>query len=286
MATYTSTTGVRPGLIPEEWIDRLVVEPVAAESVAMNPAVSTTITVNGQLAHIPKVTDDVAANWVAEGAEISPDDAEFSEITVTTRKIAALSIISRELADDTSPSALELIGAGIARSIAKKIDAAFFSEPAPASPAPAGLGSLPDNQITKLNVTAWDSTDNFALADSVAGQIGVTLSCWVANPVDALTLATIKASTDSRVPLLATDPTQPSRRIIEGKPVLISPAVKSGTIWGLPSDRVIVARRKDVTLETSTDAYFSSDRLGIRATGRMGFAFPHTLGIVKLVKTS
>jgi hypothetical protein len=42
---------------------------------------------------------------VAEGAEITPSDPKLPELTVTPAKVAGLTIISRELADDSSPAA-------------------------------------------------------------------------------------------------------------------------------------------------------------------------------------
>ncbi len=46
-------------------------------------------------------------------------------------------------------------------------------------------------------------------------------------------------------------------------------------MWGIPADRVMVVMRDDVRLEVSRDAYFSSDRVAVKATMRVGFAFPH-----------
>jgi hypothetical protein len=48
---------------------------------------------------------------------------------------------------------------------------------------------------------------------------------------------------------------------------------------------VFVAMREDTTLTIDRRAYFSSDRIGIRATMRVGFGFPHEAAIVRIAVT-
>jgi HK97 family phage major capsid protein len=50
----------------------------------------------------------------------------------------------------------------------------------------------------------------------------------------------------------------------------------------IPASRVVVVLREDVTLAVDTSAYFSSDRIGIRATMPVGFAFAHPAAVVRL----
>lgn len=244
MATNTTTAGVG-GILPEQWVGPLIVDPVIAESVALNPAVTTSVTITGNVGHIPIVREDAGAAWVAEGAEIIPDDGVFDELEVSTCKVAGMSVASNEMIADSSPEALQLVGAGIARQIAQQIDRAFFTEPALSSPAPAGLGSL--TGITTVSAgSAFTSLDPFADAVSAAELLGVTISSWVANPADLLTLSKLKVQSGSQLPLLGTDATQPTRRVIQGRPVLTSPFVKAGHVWGMPQGRVIAVRRQDV----------------------------------------
>src|SRR5512134_921363 len=133
------TPAKRGGLIvaPEQ-VGALVVQPVIAESVAAQ--VSTVVQTRAHSYRIPVVATDPTAAWVAEGDEITPSDADLDEVTVTPPKVAGLTIVSRELADDSSPEAAQAVGQGLARDIARKIDAAYFGTVA--APAPAGLPSL------------------------------------------------------------------------------------------------------------------------------------------------
>src|SRR4051794_34906343 len=119
-------------------VAELLVQPVSQESVAAQ--VATVVQTESSAYRIPLVTADPQASWVAEGAEIAPSDAVLSEVEVTPRKVAGLTIVTRELAEDSSPEAAATVGAGLARDIARRVDQAFFGNLA--SPAPAGLGSL------------------------------------------------------------------------------------------------------------------------------------------------
>ena len=96
----------------------------------------------------------------------------------------------------------------------------------------------------------------------------------------------LKQATGSNLPLLGSDPTVATRRTILGAPLFVSPAVAASTAWGIPADRAMVVMRDDVRLEVSRDAYFSSDRVAVKATMRVGFAFPHPAAVVKVALTA
>jgi HK97 family phage major capsid protein len=271
----TSTAGIG-GILPEQY-GPIIVEPVARQSVAMQ--VATVLSTGQHAMNVPVVTEDPTAAWVAEGAEITPDDGALAEITITPRKVAGLTIVSRELADDSTPGALGIVGDGLARSIADQVDRAFFGSLS--SPAPAGLESV-SGLTTITGPTAWTNLDPFAEAVATAEGLGTTITSFVAHPTDALALAQIKDETGSNRPLLGSDPTMPTRRVMQGVPLLTSPRVTEGTVWALPKDRTLIVRRQDVDLQVSTDAYFTSDRVAIRAIMRIGFGFPHAAAIVRV----
>lgn len=53
-------------------------------------------------------------------------------------------------------------------------------------------------------------------------------------------------------------------------------------MWGIPRDRVLVVVRDDPRVEVDRGVYLTSDRVAIKATMRVGFAFPHPAAIVKI----
>lgn len=278
MAGTNSNTGAI--LRPEEVAD-LVVRPVDQASVAV--AASTVISTNASSTRIPVVTSDPSAGWVAEGAEIPLTDLGTTELDVVPRKLAALTVISRELSEDSSPAARETVGQAMARDMARKLDQAFYGNLG--GNAPAGLEALTGTTTVDAGA-AYADLDWAAEAVNVAEREGATISAFVAGPVDALALAQITDEDGSRRPLLGTDPTQPTRRTILGVPLLVSPAVTAGTVWGIPRDRAMIVRRADVRVEVSTDAYFSSDQVAVRGTMRASFGFPDEAALVKITRTA
>ena len=109
------------------------------------------------------------------------------------------------------------------------------------------------------------------------------VSSFVANPADALALSQLKESTSSIRPLLGSDATSATRRVVLGVPLLVSSAVTAGTVWGIPKERAVIVRRKDVELDVDTSAYFTSYRTAVRAIMRVGFGFTDPATIQKVV---
>lgn len=277
----TITTTDAPGLIRSD-VGPLLIDPVIAAAVATNPAVSTVVRTNAGTFRIPTVTADPSAEWLHEGAEIPVSEGSLGEVEVTPSKVAGLSIITRELADDSSPEAAAIVGAGLARDIARKVDEAFNGNLA--APAPAGLASLADVDVTLMSVvgTTWDGVAPFIGAQYAAEGVGATVTAWIAHPADALALSTLTEGDGSRRMLLQPDPTQEGRRLISGVPLLVSPYAVEGTVHGVDASRVYTIIREDAEVETDRSVYFTSDRVAVRAIARLGFGFPQPQAVVRI----
>lgn len=279
MSLLTSTAAVG-GLLPEEW-GPLLVEPVTAASLALNPAVSTVVETANVSFHVPVVNTDAASSWVAEGAEIAPSDPSISELTIVPRKAAGLVIISSELANDSSPAAAEVVGGSLARSLARTIDTAFFG--ALAAPAPSGLGALTNASLNRVVAGVTPSNlDAFAQAISLVEVDGAEITAFCANPADALTVQTIKTGTGFSAPLLGTDAANGTARQILGVPLLVSAKIPQGVVWGVAAPRNFTVLRTDVTVTTDGSVFFTSDRIAVRATMRIGFGFPTPMAVAKI----
>ena len=257
----------------------LVIQPVQQDSVAIRAVGATMAAPQTNGYRVPIVAADPSAGWVAEGEEIPASDAQLEEAADQFRKLAGLTVVSRELANDSNPQAAEEVGKGIARDIARQIDSAFFGDQDGTGTAPAGLGSTDANEI---QVDGWEDFDPFTEAIYAAEGVGAALSAFVASPTDALALAQLRKADGSNETLLQADPTQPTQRLIAGVPLLVSPSVEEGTIWGLPSDRVIVAIREDVEIERDSSAYFTSDQVAVRGILRGTFLYPHETAIQRI----
>jgi HK97 family phage major capsid protein len=275
MSLLTSTTDVG-GILPDDF-GTLVIQPALDASVFAQ--VATTVRTGATNYRIPIVSADPTASWVAEGAEISPSDPTLQELEVTPSKCAGLTVVSRELADDSSPAASQVVGDGLARDIARRIDQAAFA--GLASPAPAGLTTLSGIQ-TYVNATAFANLDFAAQAISKAETVGAKVTAFVTSPATALALATIKQATGSNQPVLGVDVTAATSRSILGVPLYVSQYVAASTLWAVDSSRVWLVVRDDASVEADRSVFFTSDRVAVKATMRAGFGFVHPQAVVKV----
>lgn len=132
---------------------------------------------------------------------------------------------------------------------------------------------------------AWTNLDWAEAAKSAAETVHTILTAFVASPATALALAELKEQTGSNKALLGSDPTQPTSRVIAGLPLYTSPAIADGIVWGIPQAHSIFVVRQDATVVTDTSVYFTSDRVAVRATLRVGFGFTYPAAVVKVAIT-
>lgn len=280
MALYTSGAA---GILSPEQIAELVVKPFTQQSVAMR--VSTVVPISGPSLRVPVVSADPAAAFVAEGAEITASDPTVTEVDIVAKKLAALTVISSELAADSSPAALQVVGDGLVRDLGRKVDAAYFGNTT--TNGPAGLLSLAagDNDIDAGDT--WSNLDWAEEAKTNAEQHNTTVTAFVANPATVLKIAKIKqyTSASSNVPLLQADATVPAARVVAGVPLLSSPSIGDDIVWAIPAARSVVALRQDAQVVPDASVYFTSDRIALRGILRVGWGFTDPAAVSKIAIT-
>ena len=92
----------------------------------------------------------------------------------------------------------------------------------------------------------------------------------------------VKTGTGSNAPLLGQDATSATSRQILGFPLYVSAAVAANTLWALDRTRVWLVLRDDTTVEADGFIYFTSDRVAVKATMRIGFGLVHAASVVKV----
>lgn len=261
----------------------LFLTPVKDESLAFQTC--TVLRTEGYELRIPTVLADPSVGFYNEGQEIAPSDPTLGELVVVPRKVAGLTILSSEAANDSSPAAAEVVGQGLARSVAAKIDEAFFG-PGLAPPAPSGLGALTGFTAVSAGSTAgatvYANTDPFAEAISKAQEVGATLDSFVTSPATALRLAKIKSGNGSNEPLFGKDATEAGQRRILGVILRVSPKVPADVVWGYDSSRVYIVLRTEAEITADGSVFYTSDRVALRGIARVGFALPHPASVVKI----
>lgn len=291
MATAMTTTG-QPRAIVDSAVGQLILRPLEAKSVALRAATRVNVDEAANTFRVPVVTEDPAVAWVAEGEEIPADGAKLTEDADVFHKIAGLTKVSSELLTDSSPGIADIVTGGLARSLALKLDTAFFGSRGSDTNAPRGLGDITNVHTIAAGakLTSLDSFVEAVYAASKAG--GAVLNAFVCHPDDGLALAKLKEKADSQRPLLQSDVTKGDgvteagtvtpAATIAGVPMWTTPACPKGTIWGIPRDSVVVAVRKDITLTKDESVYFTSDVTAIRALARVTTAFSHLAAIQKI----
>lgn len=272
--SLTSSTGA--AMLTADEVSALVIRPLMEQSIAAQ--VATIVPITAHDLRVPIATADPTAAWTAEGAEIAVSDPTITELLVTPKKLAGLTVITNELASDSSPAALQVVGDGLVRDLKRKLDAAFFGNTV--TNGPSGLGSLTTTVIDAGDT--WANLDAFEGAKSAAEAQHTEITAFAANPDTALALASIKEQTGSNKTLLGADPTSPTSRVIAGVPLYVAPDVADDVVWAIPRTHTLLVYRQDATVVTDSSAFFTSDRVAVRATLRASFGFTHPLGFVKI----
>lgn len=275
----TTTTNTANAWTPET-IGELLVQPLQTESVAARIGLFKT-GLSGDKMRFPVVTADPSAAWVDEGEEIPVSNATLDEVDVPFKKVAGLTIISRELAEDSSPSAADEIGRGLVRDIARKVDIAMFRDAG--AKAPAGLAQLKGYTQVEAPADLAD-LDPYISARFRAAAVGAELAAYVLSPADAEALALVKESSTSAKRLLTESAGLPGSLAIDGIPVVTSPALTDGISWAIPKDSLRVGVRQDAQVDVDHSAFFTSDRVAVRGTMRVAFGFGHPKAVVQIVR--
>lgn len=210
--------------------------------------------------------DDDEATITAEGAEIDEAEPTLSEVLVRTSKITQLVRLSREQFGQDGTA--DQLANSVSRAIIKRADELFFAEPAPTPPATAPAAGL-------VNVTGvidgGEVSDNLdALTDLVAELQAnkATPTAVLLDPLGWGALRKLKIGLDFNSTLLGAGTADAEPRLL-GLPVAVNHALPAYS--GIVVDRfAVVSAVGPVVIATSTDQYFSSDSVAVRATFRLG----------------
>ncbi len=277
MPTYRAD--VEDAFLPTEY-GALIVNGVTEGSVAIRSGVNV-ITTSSERLRVPVVLADPNAAWVPEGFDIPISDPQLGEVDVFPTKLAGLTIISRELADDSNPAAAQVIGESLSRDLSRKLDDAFYGAQPP--PAPEGLAALAG--VADVAAGAYDDLDAFAEGMTAVEANGGMVSAWTMAPQTWLALSRLKQAAGSNMPLLAADPTAATGRSIFGAPAFVTPSVAPNVVYGYDGRRCLVVMREESRVEVDISRYFESDRVAVRGIMRVGFAFPDPGSVTRLTFT-
>jgi HK97 family phage major capsid protein len=248
---------------------------IAEKSIAFQAG--TVVQTGSETVRFPMLTADPAVGWYAENSQISLTDPSNTELVIVPKKVAGLTQSSNEAIEDSNPAVATVIGTALARSIAKKIDTAFFANTT--SNGPSGILSLTGINVVDTGTITWDSLDPIHQAKHDALADGANLTHIILAPDVALKLATAKETEASFKGLLDNVADGVS---LAGLKLLVSTDVATGNAWAVDSSQVIVVQRTGTKIVKSDQAAFDYDGVQIRATSRVSWGFANPAGVVRL----
>lgn len=283
----TTNSGLDQAFKPESY-GKLVDTVIESNSIAFNPAVASTLNISTESIRIPLLTGDVSSGWYDELDSISEADPTTDELVVTPKGVKAYTLVSNESVADTQPAIANLIGNSIGRSIAKKIDDAFFS-----------LSAITKGPQLPLGVTAYSYVD-IAVASATFDHVlqgiklakdhGANPTAVVINPAVELAWRQVKTQTGANSYLVQDQPlADESRRagyagfVIGGVPVYVSRSVDALTAaWVVDAAQVFTVRRQVTQIVTDKSAAFQQDGTAVRGVARVDFGITNAAGVVRL----
>lgn len=194
--------------------------------------------------------------WVGEGAAIPATDFDFNDVTLTPKKVAALTSVSNEWLRDSTPSGEVLVRDGLVKASAQRTDATFISADAETTSAAPGIF----NGLSALGSAGSD-------ADAVREDIGELVSgflgalnpasdlWWIMNPATGLRLQLLRNSFGQK----EFPDVNANGGILEGYPVVTGDNVDNGTVALVkPSDLYRIGDT-GIRIEVSKDATIEMD---------------------------
>ena len=128
-----------------------------------------------------------------ENDTIAETDGATDEVEVIPAKTAGLTPISNELAEDSTPAAVDLIAAGLSNQITRAIDGAFLANTT--AKGPNGLLSISYSTVDTGATLA--NLDPFIAARYAAKAQGSDLTSWIMAPAQVEALSKLKVATGS-----------------------------------------------------------------------------------------
>lgn len=278
MSDFTRNTDGNNAILRPEYYSELVMGPILELSEAVNPLnyLSKKVVVGqSNELRVPVFAEYPTADWVGEGEEIVQGQPRLEEVRIQPTKVAGIVPVTRELIQDSTPQAAEIVGMSLSREVARQLDRAFFGDLSGDNPhAPKGLESLATEPIQVDDLT---SLDPFLEAVYKVAKNEGNVSGWATHPDTALQVAKLKDEETSHRSLLA------DASLVLGKPLTVSPAVTPGTIWGIDGNHVLTVMNQDIAVEASDAPYFTRDVTALKVTARFGYGFPHPGAVAKIV---
>lgn len=258
------------------YFDHLRANSVVLES---GPRVLTT---NRESLKVPKLTSGVSVSMVAEGDPIPTSDPAMDAVELTPKKLGVITRATNEALDDSEPDLRRVIADNHVRQAAVHLDGQLLE----GDGSGANLTALRHMAAPSTAVNGTPHFDDVIDAiEAVERNSGRPSAIFMAPR----TWADFKRiqDADSRYQLTP-DPSQDQRLQLFGIPVYVTGNISTdfdddgdgvaeeSWIGVVDLEQLVVARRQDVRVSVSEDAFWDTDEVGIRSVARFDVAPVHT----------
>jgi HK97 family phage major capsid protein len=255
----------------ESW-SPVLIEALSHESVLLR-AGANRVVADGRVIHVPRLLVNPDADWVGELEELPSDAGDADVLELTPKKIGNVVSLSRESVEDSPVSELDAVGNAMVRGVATKVDARFFSPAAATAKAPAGIfaTTLPSGGTTV-------DIDGLIGAVGVVEAAGGNANAIFISPADVTNVR--KATVNGGFAI--SDPTTPGVERIAGATLYPTPALNAGEVLVADTRYIVLAVRRDASVDFSEDALFTSDGVAARVTMRVdwGIGDPDAFAVI------
>ncbi len=200
-------------------------------------------------------TPTIAGSFVLQGSPIPVRQGSFSAITLTPKKMAVISTMTREITEHSVPSIEGLVREAILQDTAVAIDTVLLDGTAASATRPAGL---------RNGVSTQSPTGGGAVLAAITGDIGLLVGAlltgssgnirspvWIITPGDALKMSLIPATAGGgEFPFRE----ELSRGTLMGYPVIVSANCTADTLYLIDAADFVTATGDTPRFDVSDQA--------------------------------
>lgn len=225
---------------------------------------------------IPEQTAASTVGWVGEGAMKPVGNPTFTNVTLTSAKVAGIVLLSDELIRFSNPKADLLVRDDLVASTAQFIDQQFFDPTkaeAPESPASI-LNGLTPIAATGTTADAIEADLNAAIAQVTNAGVSLEGAYWVMGETRAATMSGLR---DPLGRPFFDGMALTGERSLKGLPVLTSGAANDKIVLIVPS-QILLADDAQVDFSISNEATIN---MGTAEAPNLVNLFQHNLTAIR-----
>jgi HK97 family phage major capsid protein len=286
LAENVTSTGA--ALVPDEFIPSLIVQ-LETHGVFRNAAREVPMASDKQV--WPKLTSDVTVYKPGEATAITASNPLFSNIELLAVKLATLTVISSELAEDSALIVGEIVGDSIVRALAKAEDQAGFLGDGTSTywnyvglvgafQSISGYAGFAESSVTGGIVTAAGNAYSEITIGNLNSMCG-TLPSFAETAQTAWYMSkrfywdVVVRLIEGAGGMLKSEYESTQGNVFRGWPVRfvdVMPKVEGNSQFcaylGDMSQTAFFGNRRQLTVDQDESVYFTSDQLAIRGTER------------------